>query len=318
MRRWAPHPLNLRQLQYALAVAELRSFRKAAEACAVAQPSLSQQIAQLESTLGVRLFERLPRGVLVTEAGAAVLERAQQALLHVDDLVQSAERLREPFAGTLRVGVIPTVAPYLLPEIAPQLRSAYPRLSLLWEEDKTHVLLDKLGTGELDAGILALGTEGFEELEHVVVGRDAFYLVAPRDHELARHAKKPLRLDALDGESVLLLDDGHCFRDQALSVCQRVGAAEASVRATSISTLAQMVAGGIGITLLPGIALRTENRARSLAVRSFGARGPARTLVLAWRKTSPGSATWRKIGATVSDSYRLSKSCNPSIGDYLD
>ena len=124
MRRWAPHPVNLRQLQYALAVAELSSFRKAAEACAVAQPSLSQQVAQLEASLGVRLFERLPRGVVATEAGAAILERAERALLDVDDLVASAERFRDPFAATLRVGVIPTVAPYLLPELAPKLRSS--------------------------------------------------------------------------------------------------------------------------------------------------------------------------------------------------
>ena len=301
MRRWAPHPFNLRQLQYALAVAELSSFRKAAEACAVAQPSLSQQIAQLEAALGLKLFERLPRGVVVTEAGRGVLERAQQVLLQADDVVASAERLRDPFAATLRVGVIPTVAPYLLPEIAPSLRSRYPHLSLLWEEDKTHVLLEKLGSGELDAGILALGSEGFEDLEHVLLGRDAFYLVTPRGHVLTKKSQRALNLDALDGESVLLLDDGHCFRDQALSVCQRVGAAEASVRATSISTLAQMVAGGVGITLLPGISLRSENRARSLAVRSFGARGPARTLVLAWRKTTPNAAAWRQIGASLAE-----------------
>jgi LysR family hydrogen peroxide-inducible transcriptional activator len=132
-----------------------------------------------------------------------------------------------------------------------------------------------------------------------MLGRDAFYLVAPRGHALAKKGKRPLSLEALDGESVLLLDDGHCFRDQALSVCQRVGAEEASVRATSISTLAQMVAGGVGITLLPGIALKTENRARSLAIQSFGARGPSRTLVLAWRKTTANAGTWREIGAAL-------------------
>ena len=300
MRRWAPHPLNLRQLQYALAVAELKSFRKAAEACAVAQPSLSQQIAQLEAALGVRLFERLSRGVVVTEAGAAILERAQRALTDVDDLVASAERQRDPFAATLRVGVIPTVAPYLLPEIAPGLRASYPRLALLWEEDKTQVVLERLGTGELDAGILALGSEGFDDLQHAVLGRDPFYLVTPRGHGLAKH-KRRLSPDELDGESVLLLDDGHCFRDQALAVCQRAGAEEASVRATSISTLAQMVAGGIGVTLLPAIALRSENRARSLVVLSFGARAPARTLVLAWRKTSPLAATLAQIGKKLAE-----------------
>jgi len=284
-----------------MAVAELKSFRKAAEACAVAQPSLSQQIAQLESSLDVRLFERSPRGVMVTASGARVLEHARRALLEADDLVQTATSFRDPLAATLRVGVIPTVAPYLLPEIAPHLRSRYPRLTVLWEEEKTHVLLEKLGNGELDAGILALGADGFEELEHMVLGRDAFYLVAPRGHALAKRAKGTVKLDVLDGESVLLLDDGHCFRDQALSVCRRVGADEAGVRATSISTLAQMVAGGVGITLLPGIALRSENRARSLVALSFGARAPSRTLVLAWRRTSPIAATWRDIGAGLTE-----------------
>ena len=130
MNRWAPHPVTLRQLQYVLAVAELRSFRRAAEACAVAQPSLSAQVAQLEDALGITIFERLPRGVVVTEAGAALLERARRTLVEADDLAETAARMRDPFAGTLRIGVIPTVAPYLLPEIAPAVRKACPKLQL--------------------------------------------------------------------------------------------------------------------------------------------------------------------------------------------
>lgn len=301
MRNWAPPALTLRQLQYALAVAETKNFRKAAQVCAVAQPSLSAQIMELEEALGVRLFERLPRGVVVTEAGGALLGHARQMLRDAADLAATAERLRDPLSATLRIGVIPTVAPYLLPDVAKPLRAAYPRLQLLWNEEKTDALLQKLTDGELDAGLLALGSEGFEDLRYEVLGKEPFYLVTPPGHALAQRTKRGLRLEALDGETVLLLDDGHCFRDQALSVCRRAGAEEASVRATSISTLAQMVAGGVGITLLPGIALRSENRARSLAALSFGSRAPTRTLVLAWRKTSPRDAALRLLAGTLSE-----------------
>jgi len=297
MARWSPHPLTLRQLQYALAVAKFGSFRKAAQACAIAQPSLSAQIAQLESALGVVLFERLPRGVAVTEAGRAVLERAEQTLLAADDLVDAAERRRDPEGGTLRVGVIPTVAPYLLPEIMPLLRKRYPRMQFLWVEEKTEPLLARLQAGALDAGIVALDEE-LGELEHAELGRDPFLLAVPAGHRLAR-AGAPAQLQHLDGETVLLLDDGHCFRDQVLSFCQRAGADEASVRATSLSTLAQMVAGGAGITLLPRLALATENRARSLVTRSFGPRGPSRTLVLAWRRTFPAAGTVSAIAGLI-------------------
>lgn len=287
MGRWSPHPVTLRQLQYLLAVAECRSFRRAAEACGVAQPSLSSQIAQLEDLLGVRVFERLPRGVVVTEAGLAVLDRARRTLREADDLVETASRARDPLAGTLRVGVVPTVAPYLLPEIAPVLRERFPSLQLVWAEEKTRVLVERLATGDLDAGIAATESE-LGELERAPLGRDPFSLAVPPGHPLSR-GKDPVRPDQLEGETVLLLDDGHCFREQALAVCRRTGAEEASVRATSISTLAQMVAGGAGVTLLPSISIATENRARGLVIREFGPRGPARTLALVWRKTSPAA-----------------------------
>jgi LysR family transcriptional regulator, hydrogen peroxide-inducible genes activator len=297
MARWSPHPVTLRQLQYATAVAKFGSFRKAAEACAIAQPSLSAQIAQLESALGVVLFERLPRGVTVTEAGRAVLERAEHTLRAADDLVASAESRRDPEGGTLRVGVIPTVAPYLLPEIMPRLRKRYPRMQFVWVEEKTAPLLARLQAGALDAGLMALDQE-LGELAHAELGRDPFLLAVPVGHRLAR-AEAPAQLDHLDGETVLLLDDGHCFRDQVLSVCQRAGADEASVRATSLSTLAQMVAGGAGITLLPRLAIATENRARSLVTRTFGPRGPSRTLVMVWRRTLPAAPTVSAIADLI-------------------
>ena len=302
MSRWAPHPVTLRQLQYVLAVAEFKSFRRAAEACAVAQPSLSAQVAQLEAALGLPIFERSARGVRVTKAGAALVERAQRTLLEADDLLAVAERSRDPLSGTLQIGVIPTVAPYLLPEISTELRRRFPRLKLLWAEVKTRVVVERIAMGELDAGILAVESE-IGDLAYAPLGRDAFFLAVPSDHRLAR-GTQPVRIEQLEDETVLLLEDGHCFRDQALAVCRRGHAAEASVRATSLSTLTQMVAGGMGITFLPQIAIRTENRARSLVTRPFGARGPARTLALAWRKTAPFADTLQPLAETIRDIVR--------------
>ena len=313
MSRWSPHPVTLRQLQYVLAVAELRNFRRAAEACAVAQPSLSSQIAQLESALGVRVFERLPRGVVVTDAGEAVVERARRTLLEADDLVAIAERARDPLAGTLRIGAIPTIAPYLLPEVAPALRKKFPRLQMVWIEEKTQPLVLRIASGDLTAGIVALESE-LGDLEAEPLGRDPFLLAVPAGHKLAASASHA-RAAQLDGETVLLLDDGHCFRDQAFAVCERAGAAEASVRATSLSTLAQMVASGAGVTLLPAIAVSTENRARGLVIRSFGPRGPSRTLALVWRKTSPASEALRAIAETMrSVVSKLAMAAEPGDG----
>jgi LysR family hydrogen peroxide-inducible transcriptional activator len=167
----------------------------------------------------------------------------------------------------------------------------------LWSEEKTRDLVRALEGASLDAAILALESE-LGDLEHEPLGRDPFLLALPVGHPLGRKTS-PARLDQLEGESVLLLDDGHCFRDQALSVCQRAGAYEASVRATSLSTLAQMVAGGTGVTLLPKLSRATENRARSLVVRPFGPRGPSRTVALAWRKTSPLGPTLRALAGVL-------------------
>jgi len=295
--RWSIHAFTLRQLQYALAVAEFQNFRKAAEACAVAQPSLSAQVSQLEEALGVVIFERAARGVTVTRAGAAILERARRTILEADDLTATAERSRDPLAGKLNIGVIPTVAPYLLPEITGDLRKKFPKLQLLWTEEKTHTLVERIASGELDAGILAVESE-IGELAYEPLGRDAFVLAVPKEHPLAR-GHTPAKLDQLDGETVLLLEDGHCFRDQTLAVCHRGGAEEASVRGTSLSTLTQMVAGGAGITFLPQIAVRTENRAHLLITRPFGPRGPSRTLALAWRKSAPFADTLHALTAAM-------------------
>jgi LysR family hydrogen peroxide-inducible transcriptional activator len=280
--RTAPYPVTLRQLQYLVAVADARSFRRAAEACRVSQPSLSAQVAEAERALGVRAFERDRRRVLVTAAGEALLARARRVLLECDDLVDEARRGADPLAGTVRLGVIPTVGPYLLPRAAPALRKALPALQILWEEDKTSALVRRVAAGELDAAVLAREAD-LGDLVHVELARDPFVLAAPPEHPLAR-ASGPVRPSVLEGERVLLLDDGHCLRDQALAVCSRAHAEELGFRATSLSTLVQMVASGAGVTLLPRLAVETEAPRAGLRARPFAEPSPGRTLVLAWRR----------------------------------
>jgi LysR family transcriptional regulator, hydrogen peroxide-inducible genes activator len=294
---FAPHPFTLRQLQYVVAVADTKSFRGAALLCHVSQPSLSSQIAQVESALGVTFFERDRRGVLLTPAGEALVIRARSLLRDADDLVTTSQHFADPLAGTLRIGVIPTISPYLLPEAAPMLRKTFPRLSLLYREDKTSVLVDKLEQGELDAALLALEAH-LGDLAYEVVADDPFVLAVARTHRFADR-KKTVSMGDLEGENVLLLDDGHCLREQALSFCARARIEELEFRATSLATLCQMVAGGAGVTLLPTLAVPTENRRGSLALLQFAKPRPGRTLVLAYRASNPAKGTLQAMAATV-------------------
>jgi LysR family hydrogen peroxide-inducible transcriptional activator len=301
-----PHPFSLRQLQYAVAVAEARGFRRAAERCHVSQPSLSAQLAQLEAVLGVRLFERDRRRVLVTAAGEELVARARRVLADADDLAAAAGQLGDPLAGTLRVGVIPTVSPYLLPEIVPALRAEVPRLTLLWSEEQTSRSLAGVREGRLDAALLAL-VPGMDDLEQETLAEDPFLLAAPRGHPLVR-GRRPARLAELEGEPVLLLEDGHCLRDQALEICSAGGAQEAGFRATSLATLTQMVASGAGVTLLPALCVEIENRRGELGLRRFEAPAPSRTLVLSWRRQSPRGAALRAIASTIRAARRARRS----------
>lgn len=296
-----PHPFSLRQLQYAVAVADARSFSEAAARCRVSQPSLSAQIAQLEDALGTRLFERDRRRVLLTTPGEQLLERARIVLREVDDLVDLAQRSTDPLASTIRLGVIPTLSPYLIPCIRPALRRAFPKLTLLWVEDKTEVLIAKLAAGELDGALLALEAE-IGDVEREVVGYDPFVLAAPAGHPLMLK-KAPVKLSELDSENVLLLDDGHCFRDQALAVCSRAKAQELEFRATSLPTLAQMVADGNGVTLLPQLAVATEAKRARLAVRPFAEPVPGRTIALVWRRRSPLGTALKQLAGTAREAF---------------
>lgn len=296
MALWDTTPYSLRQLQYLVAVADLGGFRKAADACGVAQPSMSAQIAQVEQALGVQIFERT-RGVRVTAAGARVIERARAVLLASADLADTARQESDPRRGRVRIGVIPTVCPYLLPEVTPALNAALPDLKVVWSEEKTRTLLREVEEGRLDGAILALDAR-VAALEHAVIGVDEFVLAAPAGNAVVQ-PRQPATPAVLDGETVLLLDDGHCFRDQALALCGAGGARESDLRATGLSTLVQMVAAGGGVTLLPSLALGVENRRRQLRLRAFQSPAPSRTLVLAWRKGSARRQSLEAVGAVL-------------------
>jgi len=290
------HDLSLRQLQYVVAVADTLGFRRAAERCGVSQPTLSAQVQHLEEVLGVKLFERDRRRVLVTSAGEEVVTRARRILVDTEDLLAVATRARDPFAGTFRVGVIPTIAPYFLPEVTQVLAKKYPHLRLVFREEKTEDTVRDLWAGTLDAGLVALEAD-LGALEHAEVMRDPFVVAMPKGHRLAK--KKKIAQSDLDDQEVLLLEDGHCLRSQALALCSKAGAREMDLRATSLATLVQMVAGSNAVTLLPDLALSVENRGEQLEIRPFSAPIPFRTLVLVWRPRSPFADAFRRTAATL-------------------
>jgi LysR family hydrogen peroxide-inducible transcriptional activator len=281
--------MTLRDLEYLVALAEARHFGRAAERCHVSQPTLSAQVRKLEDTLGVALVERRPRRVGLTAAGTAVVERARRMLRDADDIRVVARASQDPLAGRLKVGLIPTLGPYLLPRVAPRITKALPKLQLMLHEYQTAPLIERTLAGELDLAVLALPAE-----TKGLVTRDLFeepFLVAmPERHALA--AKKRVRVEDLEQGRLLLLEEGHCLRDQALAVCAHAGTEEQDFRATSLETLRQMVASGQGLTLLPRLAAEGPfAAARGLAVRPFVPPSPSRVIGAAWRRsTSRGEA----------------------------
>lgn len=292
----AAHDLSIRQLQYVVAVADTLGFHKAAEKCGVSQPTLSSQIQKLEEVLGVQVFERNKQRVLLTKAGEGVIAQARRILVDVDDLITTAGAAKDPFAGTLRIAVIPTIAPYLLPWVTPAIATRWPRLRLALREEKTEDMLASLRNGTLDAGVLAL-VDAMSDLDHAEVLDDPFVAALPQNHPLAK--KKTVAMSDFDEEPVLLLDEGHCLRDQALALCKRAGAAETDLRATSLATLVQMVSAGIGVTLLPSIAVDVENRRGQLAIRPLSGKPQGRQIVLAWRKESALSEPLRELARVM-------------------
>lgn len=278
--------MNLRALQYLVKLAELRHFSKAADACFVSQPTLSTQIMKLEEELGVALVERIPRKVRLTPVGEDIAQRARHVLRDIEQIRLTALRSRDPETGLLRVGLFPTLAPYLLPHVVPMIRKRFPELKLQLAEEKTEDLLEMLDNGSLDAALLALPVAN-EGLELETLFEEPFVLAVPASHHLTERAR--VRPRDLEGEELLLLEDGHCLRHQALEVCSLAGAHErVDFHATSMETLRQMVAAEVGITLMPVLAVKppipaTEN----LQLRPFEAPAPSRTIALAWRRSSP-------------------------------
>ncbi len=274
--------MNLRDLRYLVALAEHLHFGRAAQACFVSQPTLSTQIKKLEASLDVTLIERANRQVILTPVGEAVVTAAQRVLRDVDDLVRLAEQHRDPLGGDLRLGIIPTVAPYLLPRMLPLLRREFPKVALKLTEGQTVMITRMLKDGDLDAVILALPVTE-EHVTAVKLYTEPFYLAVSKHHPKAK--RKTVSLEDLRDEAVLLLEDGHCLRDQALSICESHRAVEnTNFRATSLETLRQMVASNVGVTLMPELALG----ARGGAVRyiAFRGRPPSRDIGIAWRATA--------------------------------
>lgn len=273
--------MKLKDLKYLVAVDTYQHFGKAAEACFVSQPALSMQIMKLEASLGIQLIERTNKSVKLTDYGKEISQRARKILAEVDDIKEIANTAKDPFSGELRLGIFPTLAPYLLPHIMPALKKHYPKLSLYLIEEKTPVLIEQLKSTQLHAAILAMPIQE-NTFTHYPLFEEKFLLAAHKGHPLAKlnkiHAKQ------LEDETLLLLDEGHCLRDQALSVCHRLHASENQhFRATSLETLRHMISTGLGMTLMPQLACVPQ---RDLVYIPFANVSPSRRIALYSRKQS--------------------------------
>jgi LysR family hydrogen peroxide-inducible transcriptional activator len=274
--------MNLRDMRYLVAVADLRHFGKAAEQCHVSQPTLSGQIKKLEEQLGVMLFERTNRRVMLTETGAEIVTAARRMLREADTIEDIANNAHDPLSGRFRLGAFPTLSTYIFPQIAPKIKANLPNLRLMLIEDKTAQLLEKLKNGELDAAFIALPIDD-DALDTAELFDDAFFLAVPPEHALANC--KAVSQSVLSHYRLLLLDEGHCLRDQALEVCQLHGSAEEQdFRATGLETLRQMVKIGAGITFMPEIAIYKGES--GIIYIPFKDPAPRRTIGLVWRKTT--------------------------------
>jgi LysR family hydrogen peroxide-inducible transcriptional activator len=290
--------MNLQDLRYLVAIADHRHFGRAAEACFVSQPTLSTQLRKLEKELGVDLVERNPRHVMLTEIGERVVERARAMLREEAAIGEIARQAQDPEAGTVRIGLFPTLGPYLLPHVVPALHARFPRLELLLVEEKTEQVLAHLRDGSLDIGVLALPVND-DRLHVEPLFEEDFVLAVPAEHALAG-GEGLVSMGVIAGQSVLLLEDGHCLRDQALSVCHLAGASErGGFRATSLETLRQMVAAGVGMTLLPELAVQSP--VSGVAIRRFEQPRPTRRIAICWRTSHPARSFFPEIAALFRD-----------------
>lgn len=289
--------ISMKQLRYFDALARFGHFGRAADQCSVTQPALSMQISQLERDLGITLVERRSNGIVLTVAGREIARRAAAILLDIRALSEFADGCRAPFSAPIRLGVIPTIAPYLLPRLLPRLREDYPQLALHIRETQTHTLVADLLATDLDLLVVALPIAG-DDMATMEVRQDRFLLAVPAADP--GYPFSPISPDFLLGERLLLLEEGHCFRDQALALCstRRLGGTEL-LGAASLSTLVQMVANGLGVTLLPEIGAPHESAHGGVRLVRFSDPEPRRTIGLAWRKSSPRHHEFTEIGNVI-------------------
>jgi LysR family hydrogen peroxide-inducible transcriptional activator len=270
--------MNIRDLKYLVALSAHRHFGKAAEACFVSQPALSMQIKKLEEALGVKLLERTNKSVLLTDTGIAITERARHILHQVEEMRDFAKLAKDPFSGELKIGIIPTLAPYLLPLVIPSLSKEFPKISFYLIEEQTATLIDKLKTGKLDTAFLALPVIETSFATSLLF-EEEFLLVVPSNHPLAK--RKTIKQNDLDNQNVLLLEEGHCMHEQTLALCHKMNASEAqNFRATSLETLRHMVAAGNGVTLMPKLAQQLND---NVCYIPFTSPKPVRSIGLYWR-----------------------------------
>jgi LysR family transcriptional regulator, hydrogen peroxide-inducible genes activator len=288
---------SVRQLECLVATAKHLNFRAAARECHISQPALSGQIARLEAALGVPLFERNRRRVLLTPVGEVVSLRAKKMLTDLDEISAVAQVHAAPLGGRLRLGVIPTIAPYIMPQALVLIRRACPGLEVLLREEQTARSLELLDDGKLDALLLALEAD-LGDVSSLPLFRDAFLFAAAAGHPLSH--RKFVRTSELEKERVLLLEDGHCLKDQAWAICQAQGVKDyVDFRATSLGTLAQMVSNGAGITLLPQLSVPIVGKLPGIVVKPFAKPVPYRTIGLAWRPTSPRRALFEAVAEAL-------------------
>ncbi|WP_270933105.1 LysR substrate-binding domain-containing protein [Falsiroseomonas oryzae] len=290
--------MNLRDLRYLLAVAEHGHFGRAAEACGISQPTLSVQLRKLEELLGVVLFERGSKTVTPTAACERLIGHVRTAVAEADTILGLARSLRDPLAGRFRLGIIPTLAPYLLPLVFAPLREAFAALEVEPWEDQTAVLLERLRTHDLDAALLATDVDG-PDLASRPLFAEPFLAALPPEHPLA---ERQAVAEADLAEDILVLADGHCLRDQALAACGRSGALSRTMRATSLSTLLNMVAAGYGTTLIPGLAAGAAQDA-GIILRPLSTRA-GRTVRIAWRASFPRRAAVEAVGEVIAGRLR--------------
>jgi LysR family hydrogen peroxide-inducible transcriptional activator len=289
--------ITLRQLRYLASLARQRHFGRAAEECAISQPALSMQVRELERKIGVELVERRPKDIALTETGLEVAERAEQILAATRDLIDFA-RHRDVLSGSLKLGIIPTLAPYVLPRVLPRLQAKYPRLQPELRETQTKTLLHELARGELDCIMLALPAED-ADVETLKLFDDPFLLAVPAANELPLRGR--VGIADVDQHRLILLEEGHCLRDQALAFCaaRRGDAPAARLGATSLATVMQMVANGYGVTLVPEVAADAEAHDERVKLLRFADPQPGRTVGLAWRRTSPRRKDFEALGEIV-------------------